>query len=161
MSSPSVEFFEHLCQRGHERLLEPVNGRIRVDVSCDHQTDHWVVQVTNGDIRVSREEGEAACVVHVDEPAIAEHLLGPRLFSGWGTRTMATGEARYNPIGYHVGTVWPFDNSIIAWGLRRYGFSDEAGHIAAGMLDAAEYLDGRLPEAFAGYDRDLTKHPVR
>ena len=43
---------------------------------------------------------------------------GPRLFSGWGVRTLAEGEARYNPLGYHVGTVWPFDNSFIAWGLR-------------------------------------------
>ena len=54
------------------------------------------------------------------------HLMGPRLFSGWGVRTLAEGEARYNPIGYHVGTVWPFDNSFIAWGLRRYGFKEEA-----------------------------------
>jgi glycogen debranching enzyme len=100
----------------------------------------------------------------VEDPraaTIAEHLLGPRLFSGWGVRTLATGEARYNPIGYHLGTVWPFDNSIIAWGLRRYGFGDEAARIAAGIIDAAKYFDGRLPEAFGGYDRDLTKHPVR
>ena len=54
---------------------------------------------------------------------IAEHLLGPRLFSGWGVRTLAEGQGRYNPIGYHVGTVWPFDNAFIAWGLRRYGFT--------------------------------------
>ena len=58
--------------------------------------------------------------------AVAGHLLGPRLFSGWGVRTLAEGEGRYNPIGYHVGTVWPFDNSFVAWGLRRYGFKDEA-----------------------------------
>ena len=58
--------------------------------------------------------------------AVARHLMGPRLFSGWGVRTLAEGEGRYNPIGYHVGTVWPFDNSFIAWGLRRYGFDEEA-----------------------------------
>ena len=58
--------------------------------------------------------------------AVARHLIGPRLFSGWGVRTLAEGEGRYNPIGYHVGTVWPFDNSFIAWGLRRYGFKEEA-----------------------------------
>jgi glycogen debranching enzyme len=91
---------------------------------------------------------------------IAEHLVGPRLFSGWGIRTLATSERRYNPIGYHVGTIWPFDNSFIAWGLRRYGFADEAALIAEGILDAAQYFDGRLPEAFAGYDRELTKYPV-
>ena len=87
--------------------------------------------------------------------------MGPRLFSGWGVRTLAEGEGRYNPIGYHVGTVWPFDNSFIAWGLRRYGFKDEAARIAAGILDAAEFFDGRLPEAFGGYEREPTKYPVQ
>ena len=93
--------------------------------------------------------------------AIARHLLGPRLFSGWGVRTLAEGEGRYNPIGYHVGTVWPFDNSFIAWGLRRYGFADEAAEIASGIFDAAEFFDGRLPEAFGGYPRPQTKYPVQ
>jgi glycogen debranching enzyme len=93
--------------------------------------------------------------------ALARHLLGPRLFSGWGVRTLAKGEGRYNPIGYHVGTVWPFDNSFIAWGLRRYGFKDEAATVAAGILEAAEFFDGRLPEAFGGYDRDETMYPVQ
>jgi glycogen debranching enzyme len=93
--------------------------------------------------------------------AVAEHLLGPRLFSGWGVRTLAEGEGRYNPIGYHVGTVWPFDNSFIAWGLRRYGFKEEAAQIADGILAAAELFEGRLPEAFGGYERTVTKYPVQ
>jgi glycogen debranching enzyme len=93
--------------------------------------------------------------------AVVRHLMGPRLFSGWGVRTLAEGEGRFNPIGYHVGTVWPFDNSFIAWGLRRYGFKEEAAQIAAGILDAAECFDGRLPEAFGGYERTLTKYPVQ
>lgn len=92
--------------------------------------------------------------------AVVEHLLGPRLFSGWGVRTMAEGDAAYNPIGYHVGTVWPHDNSLIAWGLRRYGYAGEAARIAAGILDAARYFGGRLPEAFAGYPRTMTEAPV-
>jgi glycogen debranching enzyme len=93
--------------------------------------------------------------------AVVGHLMGPKLFSGWGVRTLAEGEARFNPIGYHVGTVWPFDNSFIAWGLRRYGFKEEAARLAAGMLDAADFFEGRLPEAFAGYDRALTRYPVQ
>jgi glycogen debranching enzyme len=93
--------------------------------------------------------------------AIARHLLGSRLFSGWGVRTLAEGEGRYNPIGYHVGTVWPFDNSFIAWGLRRYGFKEDAAEIAAGILEAADFFDGRLPEAFGGYERSLTRYPVQ
>ena len=92
---------------------------------------------------------------------VVRHLLGERLFSGWGIRTMAVGEGRYNPIGYHVGTVWPFDNSFIAWGLRRYGFKDEAAAVAAGILEAAQFFEGQLPEAFGGYPREMTKYPVQ
>ncbi|RZU77762.1 glycogen debranching enzyme [Micromonospora kangleipakensis] len=99
-------------------------------------------------------------VDHDRAAKIAGHLIGPRLFSGWGVRTLAEGEVRYNPIGYHNGTIWPFDNSFIAWGLRRYGFAEEAATIASGILDAATYFDGRLPEAFGGYPRELTKFPV-
>ena len=93
--------------------------------------------------------------------AVVRNLMGPRLFSGWGVRTLAEGEGRYNPIGYHVGTVWPFDNSFIAWGLRRYGFKEEAAVIAAGIFDAAQFFDGRLPEAFGGYERSKTMYPVQ
>ncbi|PZF95124.1 amylo-alpha-1,6-glucosidase [Micromonospora deserti] len=92
---------------------------------------------------------------------IVEHLLGPALFSGWGVRTLGAGQGRYNPLGYHVGTVWPFDNALIAWGLRRYGYRREAGVIAEGIIAASAYFDGRMPEAFAGFDRELTRYPVR
>jgi glycogen debranching enzyme len=93
--------------------------------------------------------------------ALARHLLGPALYSGWGVRTLAVGEGRYNPVGYHTGTVWPFDNSFAAWGLRRYGFKEEAARVAAGILEAAEFFGGRLPEAFAGYEREMTRYPVQ
>jgi glycogen debranching enzyme len=92
--------------------------------------------------------------------ACARHLLGPKLFSGWGIRTMAEGEGSYNPIGYHVGTIWPFDNSFIALGLRNYGFRKEAAQLALANLEAARYFDYRLPEAFAGYPREETDFPV-
>jgi glycogen debranching enzyme len=93
--------------------------------------------------------------------AVVGHLMGARLFCGWGIRTLAEGEGRYNPIGYHVGTVWPFDCSFIAWGLRRYGFDEEAARVAEGILEAARFFDGRLPEAFGGYPREMTKYPVQ
>ncbi|MEO3781503.1 glycogen debranching N-terminal domain-containing protein [Micromonospora sp. B11E3] len=91
---------------------------------------------------------------------VVAHLVSPRMYSGWGIRTLAMDQGRYNPVGYHVGTVWPFDNSIIAWGMRRYGYRQEAGLVARGIIEAAPFFDYRLPEAFAGYDRDLTIHPV-
>jgi glycogen debranching enzyme len=92
---------------------------------------------------------------------VVAHLMGPKLYSGWGIRTLAEDEGRYNPIGYHVGTVWPFDNAFTAWGLRRYGYKHEAARIAAGILDSAQFFNGRLPEAFGGYERSLTRYPVR
>jgi glycogen debranching enzyme len=92
---------------------------------------------------------------------LADHLMGQRLFSGWGVRTLAEGESRYNPIGYHIGAVWPFDNSLIVCGLRRYGYHEEAARIAAGILDAAAIFGGRLPETFGGYSRTLTRYPVQ
>jgi glycogen debranching enzyme len=92
--------------------------------------------------------------------ACVQHLMSDKLYSGWGIRTMAEGEGAYNPIGYHVGTVWPFDNSFIALGLRRYGYRDEAARVGFGILESAEYFRGRLPEAFGGYRRERTQFPV-
>jgi len=89
-----------------------------------------------------------------------KHLMSDDLFSGWGIRTMASSEGSYNPIGYHVGTVWPHDSSFIAWGLRRYGYRAEAARICRAILEAADLFDGRLPEAFGGYPRSKTGYPV-
>jgi glycogen debranching enzyme len=82
------------------------------------------------------------------------------LYSGWGVRTMATTEGGYNPVEYHNGTVWPHDNSLIAAGLRRYGYAAEAARIAAALIHAGEFFEHRLPEVFAGFPRDLTHAPV-
>jgi len=92
--------------------------------------------------------------------AVARHLMSDRLFSGWGVRTMAVGDGGYNPIGYHNGTVWPHDNSLIAHGLYRYGYREEAGRIAYAILEAAAFFAHRLPEVFAGYPRKATSFPV-
>jgi glycogen debranching enzyme len=89
-----------------------------------------------------------------------KHLMSDELFSGWGIRTMASSEGSYNPIGYHVGTVWPHDSAFAAWGLRRYGHRAEAARICRAMLEAAELFHGRLPEAFGGYARSETHYPV-
>lgn len=86
--------------------------------------------------------------------AVAEHLLSPELFSGWGIRTLATTMGRFNPVSYHNGSVWPHDTAICVAGLTRYGFLEHAHRVTEGLLDAAEEFDGRLPELFAGFDRD-------
>ncbi len=92
--------------------------------------------------------------------ATAERLLDEQLNSGWGVRTLGTHEAGYNPLGYHTGTVWPHENSLIAAGLARYGHHEAASTIACAMLRAASYFEHRLPEVFAGYPTSLASVPV-
>ena len=90
-----------------------------------------------------------------------ERLMQPDLFSGWGIRTLSEKEKRYNPVGYHVGTVWPHDNSIIAAGFRRYGFDKQAQRVMKGIYEAATYFPNyRLPELFAGFSREDYEVPV-
>ncbi|WP_334141028.1 amylo-alpha-1,6-glucosidase [Rhabdothermincola sp.] len=84
---------------------------------------------------------------------VADHLLSPEMFTGWGIRTLASSMARYNPISYHNGSVWPHDTAICAAGLMRYGFVDHATTVIEGLLEVAHVLGGRLPELFAGLDR--------
>ena len=92
---------------------------------------------------------------------VVKQLLAKDMFSGWGIRTLSMDDAAFNPIGYHTGTVWPHDNSIIAEGFARYGFREEANTVILGMLEAARHTDHRLPEAFAGYPREANAFPVR
>jgi|HubBroStandDraft_6_1064221.scaffolds.fasta_scaffold01654_10 glycogen debranching enzyme len=85
---------------------------------------------------------------------IAERLLKPDLFSGWGIRTLGTQERLYNPMSYHNGSVWPHDTAIAAAGLRRYGFTGAFLSLANGLFDAAQHCEGhRLPELFCGFPR--------
>jgi glycogen debranching enzyme len=90
----------------------------------------------------------------------AERLLESELYSGWGVRTLGAGEAGYNPLGYHTGTVWPHENSLIVAGLARYGHREQMVTIAAAMLSAAPHFEHRLPEVFAGYPAAVTSVPV-
>jgi glycogen debranching enzyme len=92
--------------------------------------------------------------------AIVDALLSQELWSGWGIRTMSTGDAAYSPLAYHNGTVWPHDNSLIAQGLERYGRWAEAQEIAHRLLAAAPYFEHELPEVFAGTTRDETAFPI-
>ena len=91
---------------------------------------------------------------------VADRLLGEEVFCGWGIRTMAAGEGGYDPVSYHNGSVWPHDNALIACGLGRYGLREEAGRVAAALLDAAPHFDHRLPEVFAGYSKREAREPV-
>jgi glycogen debranching enzyme len=91
---------------------------------------------------------------------VVESLMDDLLWSGWGVRTMSTEDVGYSPLSYHNGTVWPHDNSLIAAGLARYGYREEALRIVQQMLEAAAYFDFELPEVFAGLPRQTTPFPI-
>jgi glycogen debranching enzyme len=92
--------------------------------------------------------------------AIVDQLMGEELWSGWGVRTMSSGDMAFNPLSYHNGTVWPHDNSLIAWGLARYDRWAETHRIARRMLNAAGHFANQLPEVFAGFSRGATPFPI-
>jgi glycogen debranching enzyme len=93
-------------------------------------------------------------IVDEDKAAqVAAHLMSDELFSGWGVRTLATNMLGYNPVSYHCGSVWPHDNAIIAAGLMRYGFVEEAHRIVTALIEASSTHGRRLPELFSGLDR--------
>lgn len=92
---------------------------------------------------------------------VVDRLLQPASFSGWGIRTYAADQPGFNPIGYHTGTVWPHDTSLIAAGLKRYGFDEASNRLVSHVLEAAQrFPDYRLPELFCGFDRADATTPV-
>ncbi|MFC7333895.1 glycogen debranching N-terminal domain-containing protein [Rhodocista pekingensis] len=85
---------------------------------------------------------------------VADTLMSRGSFSGWGIRTLAAGEVRYNPMSYHNGSVWPHDNALVALGFARYGFHDRASRVLEAIAGAAGFIDlRRLPELFCGFPR--------
>lgn len=114
---------------------------------------------------ISSNPGQALWTGIVDDSrvaAVVHHLTAEEMFNGWGVMTLSTREKRANPIGYHLGTVWPHDNAIIAAGFRRYGFDREALRVLDGIVHAASYFEHyRLPEVFAGFSRHQFVIPMR
>jgi glycogen debranching enzyme len=93
--------------------------------------------------------------------AVVRTLMSPVSYCGWGIRTVAATEARFNPMSYHNGSVWPHDNALIAAGFARYGFKREAARIFEGLFAASTYIDlRRLPELFCGFARQHTRGPT-
>jgi glycogen debranching enzyme len=98
-------------------------------------------------------------IEHKHAPDVVRRLMAPDMFSGWGIRTISAAHPAYNPIKYHLGSVWPVENATIAFGMKRYGFSKECNTLAKGMFDAAALFEHhRLPETFGGFQRDGS-HP--
>src|SRR5579862_461489 len=92
---------------------------------------------------------------------VAAGLMQASFFTGWGIRTVAQGEARYNPMSYHDGSIWPHDNALIALGLARYGLKHSVEQVFKALFDAATYMDlRRLPELFCGFRREKGRGPT-
>ena len=103
----------------------------------------------------------AAAVIPERARAVRNALMSDDLFSGWGIRTLGRREAGFNPVGYHLGTVWPHDSALCAAGLRHYGYDDDFVTIFEALLEAASHADDyRLPELFAGFSRTEFETPV-
>ncbi len=113
---------------------------------------------------VSSNPGQALWTGIADETKAhrtIDRLMAPDMYSGWGVRTLSAEERAYNPIAYHLGTVWPHDNSILAAGFRRYGRDEEALRIFHGLFDAAFHFHAhQLPEVFCGFSRQEYEIPV-
>ncbi|HEY0972135.1 MAG TPA: hypothetical protein VGE02_14300, partial [Gemmatimonadales bacterium] len=93
-------------------------------------------------------------------PRVVGRLFAPDMFSGWGVRTLSTEHPAYNPLAYHLGSVWPVENATILFGLRRFGFDARALDLAQAMFDLTRlYERGRVPECVGGYTRDEFPQP--
>ncbi len=102
-----------------------------------------------------------AGIVDEDKAAIiAQKLMSPDMFTGWGIRTMSSCTGSYNPTGYHTGSVWPHDSAIVAAGLLRYDFIEEAHKIILGLLEASSFSKGRLPEVMGGFSHAEFAEPM-
>src|SRR5581483_7374693 len=114
---------------------------------------------------ISSNPGQALWTGIIDDDkaeAVVDHLAAEDMFSGWGIRTLSHKERRYNPIGYHLGTVWPHDNAIIAAGFRRYGFDKQAVKVLESIVSVGQHFEhARLPEVFGGFSQNDFAIPVR
>jgi len=139
------------------------------------ERDFWLPSLDCYALALERDDRPLAVVTsnagqvlwsHIARPArarrVAKRMMAPDMFSGWGIRTLSTGERRFNPVGYHLGTVWPHDNALIATGFRHYGLDAAARRVFAGLLRTAAFFRSyRLPEVFAGFSTTEFQSPVR
>jgi glycogen debranching enzyme len=150
----------------HARQAEDIRARFEAAFWCD-DLDTYALAL-DGEKRPCRvrTSNPGHCLFtgiagHDRAARVAREFMTPAFFTGWGVRTVAATEARYNPMTYHNGTVWPHDNALLAHGLARYGFQHLAARLLSGLFDAGTYFDlNRMPELFCGFDRDPGEGPI-
>jgi glycogen debranching enzyme len=158
---------------GHSRIAEQLERQAQ-ELKTRFQKAFWCDDL--GTYALALDGKKKPCRVRTSNPGhclytkiadpehaatIAKTLLDKNFFNGWGIRSVAAGEARYNPMSYHNGSVWPHDNAIIAAGLGGYGFRQQAAQILLGFLDVSGFVDlHRLPELFCGLERRRGEGPT-
>jgi glycogen debranching enzyme len=182
ISLVEVQGYVYEAKNGLARLFERAGEKSRAEqlrreaekLRASFNRDFWLedqglytlaLEAGNQPLRVvSSNPGQAlwSGIADADKAKqTAERLMEADMFSGWGIRTLSSQDPSYNPIGYHLGTVWPHDNALIAAGFRRYGLDDQAEKIFDGLLEASMGFEGyRLPELFSGFSRAEYRVPV-
>jgi glycogen debranching enzyme len=171
-----------MAKRRMANLLERVGrhndaGRLRrdaVNLRWKFNNDFWMKSEKyfaeaidkNGQCDVVSSNPAQALWSEIIEPEkvgmVVDRIFREDMFSGWGIRTLSSKEKRYNPLGYHNGTIWPHDNSIIAMGLNKYGFKEELSVLFTSMYEAAGFYPiYRLPELFGGFQRGEYDVPIK
>lgn len=169
---------KRLAARAARRLGEQARGQAldaqAVQLAVRFEKAFWCEEL--GTYALALDGQKQACRVHTSNAgqvlfsgiaaperadAVMRDLMRPSFFSGWGIRTVAREERRYNPMSYHNGSVWPHDNSLIAAGFARYGYKDAIDRVFKGLFDAASYMDlRRLPELYCGFQRGRERGPT-
>ena len=143
--------------------------RVRFDQAfwCDESRAllPWLSTARNARVECAARTPARPCLRESCFPSawlrLAEQLLTAEMFSGWGIRTVASGEHRYNPMSYHNGSIWPHDNALIAWGLARYGMREQSLAVMTALFDASLFVDlNRLPELSCGFSRRPGEGPT-
>jgi glycogen debranching enzyme len=170
----AADLADTLGHPGRARLLRAAAARLRTRFDAafwDEEMGTYVLALDGAKhpcrVRASNAGHALLTGIALPErvPRLAESLLSDASYSGWGIRTVAAGEARYNPMSYHNGSIWPHDNSLIGLGLSRYGRQADAARILSGLFDASRHFDlARMPELFCGFTRrdgeGATRYPV-
>jgi glycogen debranching enzyme len=166
-----ADLFERAGEAERARTLrqdaEALRERFNRDYWMEHERFYALAIQKGGKLStvISSNPGHALWAGIVDEDKahhVERRLMAPDMWSGWGVRTLSCEEKRYNPNSYHLGSVWPHDNGIIAAGLRRYGYDSSARRVFRGIFEAATHFDQyRMPELFTGFPRDDFGEPVR
>lgn len=182
IAAAEVQGYAYMAMRRTANLFERAGrhddaGRLRhdaVNLRWKFDNDFWMKDKKffaealdkNGKCDVISSNPAQALWSEIIEPEkahmVVDRIFQKDMFSGWGIRTLSSNEKRYNPLGYHNGTIWPHDNSLIAMGLNKYGFKEELAMLFTCMYEAAGFYPiYRLPELFGGYQRGEYDVPIK